>query len=106
MIIGLVGAIPPDIALRKLATVFGGWRNDTQQPIPLAPEAPRLGGLVRCHVPMPDKHQVDLVLGLPGPRRAAPDYLDASLMNTIRRLWHDASANVRGTGWPYYLPAA
>jgi zinc protease len=32
---------------------------------------------------MPDKHQVDLVLGLPGPRRAAPDYLDASLMNTI-----------------------
>ena len=83
MIIGLVGAIPPDVALRKLAAVFGGWRNDTQQPIPLAPEAPRLGGLVRCHVPMPDKHQVDLVLGLPGPRRAAPDYLDASLMNTI-----------------------
>lgn len=83
MIIGLVGAISADEALRKLTAVFGGWRNDAQQSIPLAPDAPRPAGLVRRHVPMPDKHQVDLVLGLPGPRRSAPDYLDASLMNTI-----------------------
>jgi len=32
---------------------------------------------------MPEKHQADIVLGLPGPRRSAPDYLDASVMNTI-----------------------
>ena len=83
MIIGLVGAIPVDEALRKLTAIFGGWRNDAQQAIPLAPDVTRPAGLVRRHVPMPDKHQVDLVLGLPGPRRAAADYLDASLMNTI-----------------------
>jgi zinc protease len=83
MIIGLVGAIRADEALRKLAAVFGGWRNDAQQPIQFAPEAPRPAGLVRRAFAMPDKHQVDVVLGLPGPRRAAPDYLDASLMNTI-----------------------
>jgi zinc protease len=66
-----------------LSATFGGWRNDGQQPIPLAPDMARPSGLVRRQVAMPDKHQVDLVLGLPGPRRAAPDYLDASLMNTI-----------------------
>ena len=83
MIIGLAGAISTDEALRKLNATFGGWRNDGQQPIPLAPDAARPNGLVRRQVTMPEKHQVDLVLGLPGPRRAAPDYLDASLMNTI-----------------------
>jgi zinc protease len=38
---------------------------------------------LRTHVTLPDKQQVDLRLGLPGPRRAAADYLEASLMNTI-----------------------
>jgi zinc protease len=37
----------------------------------------------RTHVHMPDKAQADLILGLPGPLRSAPDYLHASLMNTI-----------------------
>jgi zinc protease len=32
---------------------------------------------------MPDKSQSDIVLGLPGPRRSAPDYLEASIANTI-----------------------
>ena len=38
--------------------------------------------MTRRHVSMPDKHQADIVLGLPGPP-FCPDYLDASLMNTI-----------------------
>jgi len=83
MIIGLVGAIPADEALRKLAATFGGWRVDGQHITPLSPDATRPAGLLRRHVPMPDKHQADIVLGLPGPRRSAADYLDASLMNTI-----------------------
>jgi zinc protease len=32
---------------------------------------------------MPDKSQSDVVLGLPGPRRSAPDYQDVRLANTI-----------------------
>ena len=62
MIIGLSGAIAADEALRKLAATFGGWRNDGQQTIPLAPDAARPSGLVRRQVAMPDKHQVDLCL--------------------------------------------
>lgn len=83
MIIGIAGAIRADDALRKIESAFGGWRNDDQQVVPIAPDAPRPSGIVRRHVPMPDKHQVDIVMGLPGPRRSAVDYLDASLMNTI-----------------------
>ncbi len=83
MIIGIVGAIALDEALGKLEAAFGDWRNDGQQATPIAGDAPRPVGLTRRVVPMPDKHQADLLLGLPGPRRAAPDYLHASLMNTI-----------------------
>lgn len=83
MIIGVVGAIATDEVLRKLENVFGNWRNNSQQMTGLSPEAVRPSGLLRRHVPMPDKHQADIVMGLPGPRRSAEDYLDASVMNTI-----------------------
>lgn len=83
MIIGVAGAITADEALRKLEAVFGKWRNDRQQVTDLSPDIGRPLGLQRRHVPMPEKHQADIVLGLPGPRRSAPDYLDASMMNTI-----------------------
>lgn len=83
MIIGVVGAIPADLVLKKLEAVFGGWRKDDQLTAGLSPDINRPTGITRCHVPMPLKHQADIVLGLPGPRRSAPDYLDASIMNTI-----------------------
>lgn len=83
MIVGLVGALPAETALRKLDAAFGRWRNDGQRLADLAPDAPRPAATLRRHVVMPEKQQADLILGLPGPRRSAPDYLDASLMNTI-----------------------
>lgn len=82
-IIGLAGAIRAEEALAKLNRTFGGWRNDAQEVVPLVGDAARPIGLSRRVMAMPDKHQVDVRLGLPGPRRAAPDYLNASLMNTI-----------------------
>ena len=83
MIIGFVGAVPADEALRKIEAVFGDWRNDGQETIPPVADVARPVGVSRRYFPMPEKHQVDIVMGLPGPRRSAPDYLDASLMNTI-----------------------
>ena len=83
MIIGLAGAIKPDEALQKIEHAFGGWGNDHKQPVPLAADAVKPSGLSRRHISMPDKYQADIVLGMPGPRRLAPDYLDLSLMNTI-----------------------
>lgn len=83
MIIGVVGALPADEVLRKIEAVFGGWRKDDQRTTALAPDATRPVGITRRHVPMPEKHQADIVLGLPGPRRSATDYLHVSLMNTV-----------------------
>ncbi len=83
MIITVVGAIKAEEVVEKVTAVLGDWRNPHQEKLPEVPDAPRPERLKRVHVPMPDKQQSNIYLGLPGPRRAAPDYLDASLMNTI-----------------------
>ncbi|NKQ36951.1 MAG: insulinase family protein [Chloroflexi bacterium] len=83
MIMTVVGAMKAEEVVEKVTAVLGDWRNPHQEKLPDAPDAPRPESLKRIHVPMPDKQQSNICLGLPGPRRAAPDYLDASLMNTI-----------------------
>jgi zinc protease len=86
-IVVVVGAVKAEEAIERVTAVLGDWQNE-RQPVAAAaavavPDMPRPESHVRVHVAMPDKHQADIRLGLPGPRRAAPDYLEASLMNTI-----------------------
>ncbi len=83
MIITVVGAMKAEEVVEKAAAVLGDWRNPQQEKLPDAPDAPRPDSFKRVRVPMPDKQQSSICLGLPGPRRSEPDYLDASLMNTI-----------------------
>lgn len=82
-IIVVVGAVKAEEAIARVTAVLGDWHNERQQVGTAAPDMPRPDSHLRVHVNMPDKHQADIRLGLPGPRRAAPDYLEASLMNTI-----------------------
>lgn len=83
MILTMVGAIKVDDARRRIDKILGGWSNNDQIIVRSVPDATRPNGLIRRHVSMPDKRQADIIMGLPGPRRSASDYLDASLMNTI-----------------------
>lgn len=83
MIITIVGAIKAETAVAKIQQTLGDWHNPQQPSPPLVADILRPAALIRSHVPMPDKQQADIRLGLPGPRRAAADYLHASLMNTI-----------------------
>ena len=83
MIVTMVGAIRAKEALAKITAVLGDWRNDGQRPLPEVADVARPANLRRKDVPMIDKSQCDIYLGLPGPRRRAADYMDASLMNTI-----------------------
>jgi zinc protease len=83
LIIALVGAIKAEEALAKVTSTLGDWQRPQQQELPPLPAARRPDELLRTHVHMPEKTQADIILGLPGPLRSAPDYLDASLMNTI-----------------------
>jgi len=83
MVICFVGALSPAQALAKVQAVLGDWHNDAQQPMPALPELMMPNGRIQRHHTMPDKYQSDIALGRPGPTRNAPDYLPASLMNTV-----------------------
>jgi len=83
MIIAVVGAIKSEIALTKIVDILGDWGNPQQLPLPLVPDMLRPVAELIKEIPMQEKTQADLVLGLPGPRRSASDYLHVSMMNTV-----------------------
>jgi zinc protease len=83
MIISVVGAIEAETAVSKITQAFGDWENKGLVKMAEVGGQERPLFTLRTHIHMPDKAQADLILGLPGPLRSAPDYLHASLMNTI-----------------------
>ncbi len=83
MIITVVGAIKADLAVTKIASYLADWDNPKQNSVPKVSDISRPIKEVMVKINMPGKSQSDLILGLPGPRRSAPDYLHASLMNTV-----------------------
>jgi zinc protease len=82
MIITLVGAVKHEDALEKVKAAFGDWQPAHEQ-LPPLPDVERPAETLRTHVDMPEKTQSDIILGLPGPLRSAPDYLEASMANTV-----------------------
>lgn len=82
MIITIVGAVKREDALEKVKAAFGDWQPAPEQMPPL-PNVERPAEMLRAHVDMPEKTQSDIMLGLPGPLRSAPDYLEASMANTV-----------------------
>ena len=83
MVICVVGALTPAQAIAKVSRVLGDWQNNGQRPLPNLPELKMINGRLHTHHTMPDKFQSDIALGRPGPTRASPDYLPASLMNSV-----------------------
>lgn len=82
MTICIVGAVHAVDALAQIEAAFAGWQGQTVSR-PSLPAAQRPAGIVRKRVDMPNKIQTDIVMGLPGPARAEPDYLETALANTI-----------------------
>ena len=83
LVICFVGALTPAQAVAKVSQTLGDWNNQAQKSLPPLPELEMINGRLHHHHVMPDKYQSDIALGRPGPNRAAPDYLAASLMNTV-----------------------
>jgi len=83
MIISVVGAVDSDTAIALCEKYFGSWEAQSSRTPQLVADAVRPDGLVRSERIMPEKTQSDIVLGLAGPRRSDPEYLAASLANTI-----------------------
>jgi len=82
LIVSIVGAIKTEEAFRMWEDAFGPWIGARVDRGPI-PAAPRLTERREKRVDIPGKMQSDIVLGFVGPSRAAPDYLDARLGNSI-----------------------
>lgn len=83
LILTVVGGIDAANVLAGITAVFGNWHHPTPKLMPVMPPAHRPRATERVFVELADKSQSDILIGLPAPMRSAPDYLDASLMNTI-----------------------
>lgn len=83
MIITLAGAVNARSAVEQVSAALGDWQNPDQPGLPSLPEVPALREVVRRRISIPDKSQADIVLGVAGPSRTAPDWWPAYLANRI-----------------------
>ncbi len=83
MVIALVGAVEPRKAAAAVEKVLGDWKNPDQPEEPRLPEFKPLNKTVERRVSIPGKSQTDIVVGSSGPARTDPDYLAASLGNSV-----------------------
>jgi zinc protease len=105
MVVVVVGAVPAEQAVAKVAAAFGDWA--TVRPVrPEVPAVSRPAGMAQKRVAMPDKTQSDIFLGWPSMRRIDPDFDAARLANTVLGvfgLMGRLGANVRERqGMAYY----
>ena len=83
MAIAIVGAVEPQSAVEQVAGVLGSWKNPSQPEQPALPALRPLAETVRRHVQIPGKTQTDIYMGSSGPMRKAPEYMAASLGNSV-----------------------
>jgi zinc protease len=82
MVIALVGAIDPKIAVEQVAESLGDWVNIEQPKLPSLPALKLHDQSITRSVKIPGKFQADLVIGTPGPHRKDPDYIADALGNS------------------------
>ena len=82
-VIVVVGAVTADHVIEQIRKVLGDWQNPEQTDPPALPAIAPLTQTIRKHVLLAGKSQNDLVLGTLVPKRCAPDYLAASLGNSV-----------------------
>lgn len=83
MVIVVVGDIEPADIIQRIESRLGNWDNPQYIVPPEFPDASRPAETIRLHTDMPDKTQSDIVIGLPGPRRNDPNFMDLRVANTI-----------------------
>ncbi len=87
MIVVVVGAVPAEQAMAQVEAALGDWANPAQPPSPPLPDLKPAEQVRRADIVVPDKTQCDIVLGVPGPARAAPDWWGAVMANNILGLF-------------------
>jgi zinc protease len=83
MVIAIVGAVEPQEAIEQVQRVLGDWENPEQPDAPPLPPLTPLKETVTRRMDIPGKSQSDLVIGASSPARRDPEYLPASLGNSV-----------------------
>jgi zinc protease len=83
MVIAVVGAVEPRKSVNLVQGALGDWQNLLQPEVPRLPELKPLPDTVQRHHKIAGKSQADIVIGTNGPRRKDPDFMAASLGNSI-----------------------
>jgi zinc protease len=83
MVVAVVGGIDPVRAIDQVEHILGDWSNPGQPAAFVVEDPSPLEAAATRRVVIPGKSQADLLVGVVGPRRAAADYLPASIGNNI-----------------------
>ena len=83
MVLIVVGAVHAEAVFDLIQQAFGDWQNSDQPPHYDLPNAVKPEVRQVEHVPMRDKSQTDLILGVLGPSRFDSDWEAATLANNI-----------------------
>ncbi len=83
MVIAIVGAIHPKKAVEAVEKFLGGWQVPGQKEAPLLPPHKPVKKSIKRHHSIAGKSQTDIIMGSVGPSRRDPEYLSASLGNSV-----------------------
>ena len=83
MVIAIVGAVKPENAVRQVKRALGGWQAKRQKEMPELPPLKTLKKTVSKHHRIAGKSQSDLIIGTNGPKRRDPEFMSASIGNSI-----------------------
>jgi zinc protease len=81
--LAIVGAVEAEFVHEQIARTLGDWSNPQQPALPGLPTVTPLVETVRQHSSLAGKSQTDIMIGVLGPERKAPEYTAASLGNSI-----------------------
>jgi zinc protease len=81
--IAIVGEIDPPAVRDLVEQAFGEWQGSGDPVVATIPDLDRLSGSRRKDITMDGKLQADIIWGVPGLRRNAPDYYAAMIANII-----------------------
>ncbi|MDP1713467.1 MAG: pitrilysin family protein [Anaerolineales bacterium] len=83
LVIAIVGAIHPRKAVAEVERVLGGWQVPGQVEAQVLPPHRLIKKTLKRHHTIAGKSQSDLVIGMVGPARKDPEYMSASLGNSV-----------------------
>jgi zinc protease len=83
MVIAIVGGIEPKKAIAEVHRALGGWQVKGQKEAPVLPPHKPLRRTVTRHHKIAGKSQSDLMVGTVAMRRKDPDFMAASLGNSV-----------------------